>query len=178
MELSHTVRLETEDITHTSQEESHSNKTISYAVPCLIIFFVFLMFSGCAPKKVKIYDTISTTRENIIQFAMSLHGKPYKSGAKGPHAFDCSGFVHYVYKNSGITLPITTEELNKVGYEVSNTTVMPGDLVLFSIKKDLHIGIMLNRREFIHASKTRGVAIDTLDTQYWSKYLRGFRSVL
>lgn len=159
-------------------KQNYKYKVMFYSVLCLIVFFAFLSFSGCAPKKVKIYDSISDTRNNIIQFAMNLHGKPYKSGAKGPNAFDCSGFVHYVYKNSGMTLPITAEELDKIGYEVSNATVMPGDLVFFTIKKDLHIGIMLNKHEFIHASKTRGVAIDNLGTQYWLRYFRGFRSVL
>jgi len=147
-------------------------------MPWVCLLMVILLLFGCAPKKVHVYEHIGGVRNNIIEFAMGLHGRPYKSGAKGPSAFDCSGFVYYVYKNSGITLPITAERLEQTGYEVSGSAVMPGDLVFFSIKKELHIGIMLNKREFIHASKTRGVAIDSLDTRYWAQSFKGFRSVL
>jgi cell wall-associated NlpC family hydrolase len=37
---------------------------------------------------------------------------------------------------------------------------------------------LLNDREFIHASKSRGVAVDDLALPYWIKAFHGFRSVL
>jgi probable lipoprotein NlpC len=55
---------------------------------------------------------------------------------------------------------------------------LPGDLVIFKIKRDFHVGVVLNDREFVHASKSRGVAIDDLSLPYWTKSLQGFRSVL
>ncbi len=55
---------------------------------------------------------------------------------------------------------------------------MPGDLVVFRIKGDFHVGIMLNGHEFVHASKSRGVAIDDLSLPYWRKSLKAFRSFL
>jgi cell wall-associated NlpC family hydrolase len=145
----------------------------------LVFLAVMLLLAGCGgPKKVKLYESTSDIRNNIIQTAISLHGNPYKSGAKGSDAFDCSGFVHYVYKKSGIAVPVSTDALIKTGSEIPRDQVQPGDLVFFKIKKDLHIGIMINRKEFIHASKSRGIALDDVDAAYWKRSFTGFRTVL
>jgi cell wall-associated NlpC family hydrolase len=142
-------------------------------------FFVILpILWGCTPNKVRLYESPTDLRSGIVQTAMSLHGKPYRNGAKGPEGFDCSGFVHYVYRKWGILLPVATDGQNRSGSEVGRDSAMPGDLVLFRIKKELHIGILLNRREFIHASKSRGVAVDDLEAAYWRANLLGFRSIL
>jgi cell wall-associated NlpC family hydrolase len=108
---------------------------------------------------------------------LSLQGKPYKSGAKGPDAFDCSGFVHYVYRNSSILLPVTSDALSRAGVEISYEHSLPGDLVFFKIKRGLHVGIMVDQRKFIHASVSRGIVIDDLALPYWTKTLLTFRSV-
>ena len=148
------------------------------------VLVALLLLCGCAPTKVKLYDSTrpatDTTdlRNGIVQTAVSLHGNPYRSGAKGADAFDCSGFIHYVYKRSGVTLPVTTEQLIKSGSEIPRDDVQPGDLVFFRIKKDLHVGIMLNRKEFIHASSSRGIVVDNVDAAYWKRTCLGYRTVL
>ncbi len=152
-----------------------SNKNV---VCLLALLIILLSAAGCAPKKVKTYESISDIRNEVIQSSISLLGKPYRSGAKGPDFFDCSGLVNYVYKRSNISLPVSTSGLLKAGYEISKSDVLPGDLVFFKIKKDLHVGIMLNKREFINASKSRGVAVDDVDAPYWKKSLIGYRSIL
>ena len=144
-----------------------------------IVAFLFLtIFFGCAPKKVRVYETSSGVRGEIIQTSAAFIGKPYRSGAKGPDAFDCSGFVYYVFRRSRVALPLTTEDLLKAGHQISRDGVQPGDLVFFKISKDLHVGIMLNNRDFIHASKSRGVAVDAVDSNYWRRNLLSFRAVL
>ncbi len=149
-----------------------------------VLLAVLLLIYGCGtPKKVKLYESpssapVSDLRNNIIETAISLHGNPYRSGAKGSDAFDCSGFVHYVYKRSGISVPVSTDALIKTGTEISRDQVQPGDLVFFKIKKDLHTGIMINRKEFIHASKSRGIALDNVDANYWRRSFQSFRCVL
>ncbi|MCX5810010.1 MAG: C40 family peptidase [Proteobacteria bacterium] len=142
------------------------------------VFLVLIFITGCAPKKVKTYEHISDIRSEVVQSAVNMLGKPYKNGAKGPDSFDCSGLAYYVYKKSGVSLPVSTDKLIRIGYEIQRSEVLPGDLVFFKIKKDLHAGIMLNSREFIHASKSRGVAVDDVDTNYWKKSLIGYRSIL
>jgi probable lipoprotein NlpC len=147
----------------------------------LVLVAAAFLVTGCAAKKVRLYESdapVSKVRGDIVQTAVSLHGNPYRSGAKGSDAFDCSGFVHYVYKRSGITLPVSTDQLIKAGTEIPRDQVQPGDLVFFKIKKDLHIGIMVNGKEFIHASKSRGIALDDLEANYWKRSFLSFRCVI
>jgi cell wall-associated NlpC family hydrolase len=142
----------------------------------LCLLALLLLLPGCLSKKVRPQEPLQETRSNIISAALVLQGKPYRNGARGPDAFDCSGFIHYVYKKARIVLPVTTDDLGKMGVDIPRGSVLPGDLVFFKIKRDLHVGLLLNQREFIHASKSRGVAIDDLTVPYWTKNLRGFRS--
>lgn len=147
----------------------------------LCVFLLVLVFmTGCAPKKVKIYDydQDSRLRNNIIRTAIDLHGKPYRNGAKGPDAFDCSGFIYYVFKRWGVILPKNTEGLMRIGYEVKRNNIRPGDIIIFKVKKELHSGIVLNKNEFIHSSKSKGVGIDNIDNAYWRQYIIGYRSVI
>lgn len=109
---------------------------------------------------------------------MNLLGKPYSSGAKGPDSFDCSGFVHYVYKQASLKVPVTAEQLDKAGYEIAGEEVLPGDLILFRIKSAYHVGIMLNKKDFIHSSRSKGVSIDSADQPYWKRGFLGFRRML
>jgi cell wall-associated NlpC family hydrolase len=116
--------------------------------------------------------------DDIIRYAVTLLGKPYRNAAKGPDAFDCSGFVYYVYGRFGMKVPVSTDGLDKIGYEIGGDDIAPGDLVVFRIKRDLHVGIMINRLEFIHASKSRGVTVDSIDGAYWKRNFSHFRRIL
>jgi|SRR5208283_5284153 len=142
---------------------------------CLIV-----TMAGCAPKKVRVYEYEGPPQKGdaVVQYAAGLLGRPYKNGAKGPDAFDCSGFVYYVYGRFDIKVPYTTEELVRTGYQVPRENVLAGDLVIFTIKRSYHIGIMMNEREFLHASTSKGVAIGNLDLAYWRRSLSHFRRIL
>jgi cell wall-associated NlpC family hydrolase len=147
---------------------------------CLLLAVVMLFPAGCAPKKLKVTETGADlrTRDSIVDYAVTLLGRPYRSGAKGPNGFDCSGLVFYVYQRFDLTVPLSTEGLVKTGYEVSRDDVLAGDVVIFQIKREMHVGIMINALEFIHASKSRGVAIDSLDIPYWQRYFSQFRRII
>jgi cell wall-associated NlpC family hydrolase len=153
-------------------------KGIRFFVSLTLLLSLLLSF-GCGPKKIRVYEStpVPQVKGDIVQYAVTLLGRPYKSAAKGPDYFDCSGLVHYVYKRFDITLPSSTEGLSKIGHEISYGDVAVGDLVMFRIKREGHVGIMINRLEFIHASRSRGVAIDSVDAGYWKKYFSHFRRV-
>jgi len=143
----------------------------------LYLICLLLVFHGCATKRIRISEPLSESRSAVVRSSVDLLGKPYKSGGRGPDAFDCSGLVYHTYKKIGVALPVTAEEQGRTGTEVSREMILPGDLVIFRIKRDYHVGIMLNDREFVHASKSRGVAIDDLSLPYWVRSLQGFRSI-
>ena len=147
-----------------------------------LLLFVCLLIAlaGCAPKKVRVYEGEGPPGKGdaIIQYAVSLLGKPYRSGGKGPDSFDCSGFVYYVYRRYEISVPYTTDDLARTGSPVARENVLAGDLVIFTVKKNYHVGIMMNQREFVHASSSKGVAIGNVDSYYWRRGFSQFRRVL
>ena len=154
----------------------HAPKAVWVALFLLCFLFIAV---GCGLKKVKAPEgSLSGSRANVVRASIDLLGATYKHGGRGPDAFDCSGLVYYAYKKAGLILPVTAEEQGSSGVEVSHDLILPGDLVVFKIKRDFHVGIMLNEREFVHASKSRGVVIGDLSLPYWLRNLQGFRSVL
>jgi cell wall-associated NlpC family hydrolase len=86
--------------------------------------------------------------------AMSKIGAPYKWGATGPNAFDCSGLVSWAFKNAGITLPRTSRAMASVGKPVAKSDLRPGDLVFF-YKPVSHVGIYIGDGKIVHASSKK-----------------------
>ena len=116
----------------------------------------------------------------IISNAMDYLGVPYVFGGTSPYGFDCSGYVQYVFANAGISLPRTADVQYEVGTPISTTELVSGDLVFFSTYTwgASHVGIYLGDNNFIHASSSRGIAIDSLGSSYWSSHYIGARRIL
>ena len=116
----------------------------------------------------------------IIQTAMDYIGVPYVFGGTSPSGFDCSGYVRYVFANAGIYLPRTADEQYELGVPVPMDSLRAGDLVFFSTYDygASHVGIYLSDGEFINASSSRGVAIDSLYSEYWGSCYIGARRVM
>lgn len=64
----------------------------------------------------------------VIAYAAKFVGTPYVSGGSSPSGFDCSGFVSYVYKHFGISLPRSSGAYYSVGTRVSSP--LPGDIIV------------------------------------------------
>lgn len=125
-------------------------------------------------------EETSATAQEIIATAKKYIGVPYVWGGSTPSGFDCSGFVQYVFRAHGITLPRTSSEQYSVGSWVSKSKLQPGDLVFFNTsgKGVSHVGIYIGNHEFIHASTSKGVVISSLDNVYWAARYYGARKVL
>lgn len=95
----------------------------------------------------------------------------YQLGGLSKNGIDCSGFVSVVYRQGfGIHLPRTTAQQAKLGHNIQQRRLRPGDLVFFKTgKTKRHVGIYIGGRRFIHASTTKGVTTSSLDNPYWSK---------
>jgi cell wall-associated NlpC family hydrolase len=51
-------------------------------------------------------NTRRTKADELVDFAETLQGIPYKYGSNNPKTgFDCSGFVSYVFNHFGISVP-------------------------------------------------------------------------
>jgi cell wall-associated NlpC family hydrolase len=69
----------------------------------------------------------------VVARAAAQKGKPYRWGAAGPNAFDCSGLVTYVMKKAGVKgLPRTSSAISNHVRHISKSTKKRGDLVFFA----------------------------------------------
>ena len=74
----------------------------------------------------------ATRRAKVIAQARKLVGRPYRYGASGPRAFDCSGFTMYVYRKAlGAKLPHKANSQQRWGRPVAKAKAQPGDLIVF-----------------------------------------------
>ena len=70
--------------------------------------------------------------QEAVRYAEGKIGAPYRWGAAGPDAFDCSGLVQWSYRQVGVTLKRTTYDQATQGKPVSRSQLRPGDLVFFT----------------------------------------------
>ncbi|MEO4054156.1 LysM peptidoglycan-binding domain-containing protein [Solibacillus sp. CAU 1738] len=115
--------------------------------------------------------------ESVLALAQGLVGTPYMYGGNTVDGFDCSGFVKYVYANTGMPI-IRKSSLN---YFLQDTTIVqnpvPGDLVFFKntyISNISHMGIYIGDNEFIHAGGA-GVEVSNVTNPYWQDRFVAFK---
>lgn len=108
--------------------------------------------------------------DNIISFAKTFLGTPYLSSGSSPTGFDCSGFVSYVLGNFGFDIIHSSYGMAEYGKTVKLSEVKPGDLMFFKgsnsgSSRIGHVAMVvevdpLEGIKFIHASTSKGIAID------------------
>ncbi|MBD7943120.1 C40 family peptidase [Psychrobacillus sp. Sa2BUA9] len=126
-------------------------------------------------------EAASTVASNkIVSSANNLIGIKYRYGGTTKAGFDCSGFIGYVYKSNGITLPRTAAGMYSKGTSVKKANLAVGDLVFFNTsgKGVSHVGMFIGNGKFIHASTSKGVRVDKInDPYYWGKKYVGAKKV-
>lgn len=123
---------------------------------------------------------------DLLKEANKHIGKRYVHGAKGPSAFDCSGFSSYVYRQFGYNLSPSSRTQYTQGTPVAKGDLRQGDLVFFTSRSSGgnvgHVGIVVSADNekgtfrFIHAS-IKGVKISDCAGYYAGRYL-GARRVI
>ena len=111
-------------------------------------------------------------RKAAVGLALSKVGKPYRWGASGPNAFDCSGLVKWSFAQAGRQLPRTSRAQSTAGTPVSRANLQPGDLVFF-YKPISHVGIYIGNGKVVHASrKGQPVKISDMGRMKFTKAVR------
>lgn len=81
------------------------------------------------------------TGDDLASYAVQFAGKvPYVWGGTSTQGWDCSGFVQYVYKQYGVSLPRVAASQATVGRAVSLSEAKPGDIVANSTHAAIYIG--------------------------------------
>lgn len=125
--------------------------------------------------------------DDLLKEAYRHIGTPYIFGAKGPKAFDCSGFTSYVYKQLGFDVISYSRAQFKQGEPVDRKNLRKGDLVFFTSRSSGsnvgHVGIVVKADnatgdfEFIHASTSKGVKVSACEGYYQHRYV-GARRII
>ena len=114
-------------------------------------------------------------KSKMLKDAKTHLGEKYVWGGTTPNAFDCSGYMQYLYKNEGVALPRTAYAQSRVGQEVDTSELKKGDLLFFLTDKSrgipvTHVGMYLGNDKFIHAaSKKKGIIISPFSKSRYAK---------
>ncbi len=140
-----------------------------------------LVGSGEAPSSHRNNDRETSLRNEIVQYALTLEGRPYRYGGREPRTgFDCSGLVNHVMNKFGIELSGPSYSLEGRGKNIMPEQARPGDLLFFRRTKNgkvYHVALVVSNEggelRMIHASSSRGVVSEVLQyNSYWrSKFI-------
>jgi cell wall-associated NlpC family hydrolase len=133
-----------------------------------------------------IHKDNTTIAADLISFAQSLKGIPYRYACSDPlKGFDCSGFVMYVFNRFHMRVPRSSIDFTHFGKEMDLQHSKPGDIILFtgtdsSKRKVGHVGIITQVSDgvtFIHSSsgKTQGVIETMLNSHYKERFVKVIR---
>ena len=119
--------------------------------------------------------TVSGSAANLIAIASSKIGCPYVWGAKGPNAFDCSGFVYWCLNQAGVGVSyMTSSGWRNPGRfrKVSYNELQAGDIIVVSG----HVGIVAGGGTIIDASSSNGRVVHRSLGSWWqSHFITGWR---
>jgi cell wall-associated NlpC family hydrolase len=94
----------------------------------------------------------------------------HRMGGTTKNGIDCSGLVYQTYRTKlGINMPRSTEHQSKTGQAIQQEKLKAGDLVFFKTGIfTRHVGMYIDKGNFLHVSTSKGVMISNLEDPYWS----------
>ena len=151
-----------------------------------ILFFCISTIQAISQNTEKIY----ISPDSLVNYAKSYLGKPYKWGSSNGEAFDCSGFVSFIFRHFNVSTPHGARDYYHLGVPVPIDSCRKGDIILFtgtnfSRKSVGHVGIVISNQgeplKFIHSSSSKnhwGVTITDYNNSAYSKRFMGIRRIL
>ena len=133
------------------------------------------------------YDRTRKIPVNVAKVTKGFEqyiGYPYVWGGASPEtSFDCSGFVSWVYTESGVynTGRLGATGLYSICKKITPEQVQPGDLVFFegtmgdAADGITHVGIYVGGNHMLHCGSPIGYA--DLTESYWRKHFYAFGRV-
>ncbi len=144
--------------------------------------FILMLYGLNALLSANAQSSDASLRKAIVDTALKYQGVPYVYGAMSPNAFDCSGFVGYVYKKAAdISLPRSSKAIWSAGMAISLNAAKSGDILVFDTVGGApsHVAIYIDKNRIIHAVSAgpkTGVIISPLSDSYFAPRLLGART--
>lgn len=111
-------------------------------------------------------DGGSNRGAKALAFARTQLGKPYRFGATGPDAYDCSGLTGAAWRAAGVNLSRTAATQFHDGRAVSKSELQPGDLVFFySSTSPSHVALYAGNGIVLHAPRP-GTSVRYIEMKY------------
>jgi hypothetical protein len=123
---------------------------------------------------------VSVRIMDVIAYAKTLQGTPYKQNGATKKGFDASGFVHHVFEQYGLKIPRTSKEMYRTGQKTNS--LQPGDLVFYDTKNRSkrevsYVGLYLGNHKFISVSVKNGISLQNMNNSYWKSKFMGAAKV-
>ena len=119
---------------------------------------------------------------SLVKLSKKYIGVKYKLGGSTPRAFDCSGYIQYVFREAGVAINRNVITQLQNGVIIPKDELQPGDLIIFSNTGDRgfasHVGMYLGNGKLIHCGESKGVCIVDLDSTYFAKHYQCARRIL
>ncbi|MGF9755810.1 C40 family peptidase, partial [Microvirga sp. 0TCS3.31] len=112
----------------------------------------------------------STGASAAIAFAAAQIGDPYRWGASGPNAWDCSGLTAGAWATAGTVLPHYSVAQYTQSTKITAADLVPGDLVFWGSSSSqssiYHVALYIGDGQIIHAPRT-GRPVVQESMYYW-----------
>ncbi|MEG2822857.1 MAG: NlpC/P60 family protein [Lachnospiraceae bacterium] len=120
------------------------------------------------------------TVQRLFEEAEKYLGMPYVWGGSSPAtSFDCSGFVSYVFTNSGVYNigRQTAQGIYDLCAPINPEEAKPGDIIFFTGTYDAgvpvsHLGIYAGDGQMIHCGDP--IQYTSINSPYWQSHFYGF----
>ena len=122
-----------------------------------------------AGKRVDLNDTHKIKQILNQQYKDWRHVQ-HRMGGVSKKGIDCSGMVYQTYRTKlGFDMPRSTEYQSKVGRSIQQDQLRAGDMVFFKTGIfTRHVGMYIDKGNFLHVSSSKGVMISNLEDSYWT----------
>ena len=120
------------------------------------------------------------TVQRLFTEAEKYLGMPYVWGGSSPEtSFDCSGFVSYVFTNSGVCNMgrLTAQGIYNICTPVAPEEAKAGDIIFFTGtyvagEPVTHVGIYAGDGQMIHCGDP--IQYTSINSPYWQSHFYGF----
>ena len=185
------VKLENKNLSHQPVYSMSREKMGLYALYMSTLGNMPDLFAGkphaSQLKDPLLYDVPEEYKQAAPQFGKLIEeaekylGFPYVWGGSSPDtSFDCSGFVSYVFTNSGVynTGRLGATGLYGICRKITADEARPGDLIFFegTMGEDVggitHVGLYVGDNMMIHCGNP--ITYADLTRSYWQQHFYGF----